>query len=407
LLKDAGFEFEVSKERKSEALKQMDRSWDEFFAELKQYKEKYGQISDIKQRKKKTLREWCDEQRVQHAKKSWGKVSKISEEQIEKLQNIGFVWTATETPSKGWDDYYCDLLSNYIKTSTFDIPDENIELKQWVEIQKTECKKYISGIPSFLTYSQVKKLRDASFPLGIVSVTEETKGSWEEMFSQLLLFKIQNKTYDVPESMKELLLWTCEQRRQKMEEDKRKSKSRSAIWEERMRRLTNVRFNWNGKRFVCGVGQPQKQQHEVLPTETTNTNRETRVAILPVNTTTMNFSGWPNTSMPFLSHQSGQAVLTVHHKIHHNASNGAAGKDLATQAAMIVRDINSRSNNDNNNIDMAITDTDVAVLNSSIPATKLNHPVDLHLLHIPTQLVPNLSESKNDSMKKQVDEQPA
>ena len=29
MLRDAGFEFEVSKERKSEAMKQMDKSWDE------------------------------------------------------------------------------------------------------------------------------------------------------------------------------------------------------------------------------------------------------------------------------------------------------------------------------------------------------------------------------------------
>jgi hypothetical protein len=52
-LTDAGFEFEVSKERKSEAMKYMDKSWDEFYAELEQYKAKYGQINSIKQRRKR------------------------------------------------------------------------------------------------------------------------------------------------------------------------------------------------------------------------------------------------------------------------------------------------------------------------------------------------------------------
>jgi hypothetical protein len=66
----------------------------------------------------------------------WGKACSISEDQISKLSELGFVWTAADTPSKGWDDYYGDLLTFYIEKSSFNIPDEDEDLKQWVETQK-------------------------------------------------------------------------------------------------------------------------------------------------------------------------------------------------------------------------------------------------------------------------------
>mmetsp|Transcript_3693 Transcript_3693/g.5777 ORF Transcript_3693/g.5777 Transcript_3693/m.5777 type:complete len:259 (-) Transcript_3693:196-972(-) len=219
----------------------MNKSWDEFFAELEQYKERYGQITDIKQRKKKALREWCDAQRDQQAKKKWGKDSDITDGQIKKLTELGFDWQETDAPSKGWDDYFCDWLSCSIKQS---FCDDNYDLKQWVETQHAEFDKFAKGVPSLLSFSQVKKLKEGHFPLKISESMKQSRESWEEMFAQLLLFKIRYKTFDVPDvaPFQELYLWLSQQKVHKLDPQKRNDKTPTIIWEERMRRLRDVGF---------------------------------------------------------------------------------------------------------------------------------------------------------------------
>ena len=359
MLTDAGFEFEVSKERKSEAMKCMDKSWDEFYAELEQYKAKYGQLNNIKQRKKKALREWCDEQRVQHTRMKWGKACSISEEQVSKLSELGFVWTAADTPSKGWDDYYGDLLTFYIEKSSFNIPDEDENLKQWVETQKIEYKKFISGVPSLLTKSRVKKLSDVSFPLDGDACTTETKltatCSWEEMFGQLLVFKIHHKHFHVPTAMKELHAWTCQQRQQEklMQTNRKSGSKRSAIWEERVRRLSEVGFDWDGEL-------PQKsslQLNSILVDPIMNGTRQDAKNAPPplsvalhqmatMNSMTFAAPHWATTMPSFVPTTctvSGRPMMTPHDIFQSMSNTVAAGKSLASQAAQIVADTNNRN----------------------------------------------------------------
>jgi hypothetical protein len=362
MLRDAGFEFEVSKERKSEVMKKMDRSWDELFAELKLYKEKYGQINNIKQRKKKALREWCDEQRVQHARMKWGKDSTSTEEQIQKLTNLGFEWTAADTPSKGWDDYFGDLLAYFLKNQTFDVSkEEDEELQQWAETQQAEYKKYVDGVPSLLTKSRIKKLDDVSFPWfpedsddsGAKSNPDTSKvppkNSWEEMFGQLLTFKINNKHFGVPKSMRELRKWTCQQRLDKLNHDTSKQiERRSAIWEERMHRLSEVGFDWLGD-------MPGKPDTKILPSTDGVAHLPGAKGAMPMmppamGTSSLMFSGAPNWASaaaagnPFLANAAaGQLFMSAAAASTAAPSMGSVGKDLASQAAQIVAATNSRS----------------------------------------------------------------
>mmetsp|Transcript_18028 Transcript_18028/g.29879 ORF Transcript_18028/g.29879 Transcript_18028/m.29879 type:complete len:822 (-) Transcript_18028:190-2655(-) len=354
MLIEAGFEFEVSKERKSKAMKQMDRSWDELFAELKLYKAKYGQINGIKERKKKALREWCDEQRVQHARMKWGKESTVTKEQIQKLSDLGFVWTSAETtPSKGWHDYYGDLLSSFIKNQSFEIPDEDDELKQWAETQKVEYKKYISGVPSLITKPRIKKLSDVSFPwCGDQAKPEArlpTKISWEEMFGQLLVFKIHNMHFTVPKNMKDLRKWACQQRLDKSNHDNSKSNTkRSAIWEERMHRLSEVGFDW------CGDTGKQHTLRNALARVSTMKPLNAATMMSPVRAAQNNLvfpatANWPVAAvspvMPnFMANAAaGQLFLSAAQATSNNDMLAAGGKDLASQAAQIVAATNNRS----------------------------------------------------------------
>jgi len=346
LLKDAGFEFEVSKERKSEITKQMNKSWNEFFAELEQYKERYGQISAIKQRKKKSLREWCDEQRVQQAKKKWGKESGLTDERILKLTKLGFDWQETDVPSKGWDDYFCDWLSCFIKHSSYD---NNHDLKQWVDTQQNEFNKFTKGIPSLLNSSQIRKLKDGNFPLRISQGIEETKESWEEMFAQLLLFKIRYKSFDVPDSspFKQLHLWISKQRLKKLDIQRRKIQTRSVICEDRVRRLTDVGFDWQERKGKL------KESHGVEEKKSNVSPIESSVlTVLPLNTPTI------SRTADALGEWSGNLKLmlpyTTAQNTFHSIANPTAGKELAAQAASIVADISSRNGEDER--ERAITD---------------------------------------------------
>lgn len=343
----------------------MDRSWEEFYAELVQYKGKYGQVNSIKQRKKKALREWCDEQRVQHARMKWGKETTISEAQVQKLTDLGFVWTVVDTPSKGWDDYYGDLLTLFIKNSSFKIPEEEEELKQWVETQRVEYQKFARGVPSLLTQSRIKKLNDVSFPFDGVEVSPEgkqtSKSSWEENFGRLLVFKIQNKHFNVPPSMKELYVWTRQQRQEKIDQNaNRKSmKKRSAIWEERVRRLTEVEFDWDGQlpdkdmeQSMTRISAPMLNVAQSIA-HAAHAAANSMPMMTPMGTRgpPMPYPGpWVGAAPGMQQMNNGTGLLMAPTPILPHPTV-AAGKDLAHQAARIVADINNRKAAEDNSSD--------------------------------------------------------
>jgi Helicase associated domain len=369
----AGFEFEVTKERKVEALKHMDRSWEEFFAELEQYKAKYGQVNVIKQRKKRALREWCDEQRVQYMRMKWGKPCCIEEDQVTKLSELGFVWATTEIPSKGWDEYFADVLIFYIENDSFQIPDEESDLKQWCETQRAEYQKFMSGVPSLLTKYKISKLLDVSFPLGDNVETDgvEAKNSWEEMFSQLLMFKIHNKHLNIPKSMKGLYTWSCQQRQQEklMQSNRSAGSKRSAIWEERVRRLTEVGFDWEGElpektaiptncsMFEDSTGTvddtplPSHPHRCTIATSTNNSVLHHHGTSLH-NPTGYSLPTWTEhvAVPPFLdlthNNNAGRMVMASNDLQSLTNAMAVSGKSLASQAAQIVAELKNRNCND-------------------------------------------------------------
>lgn len=335
----------------------MEKSWDEYFAELQRYKIKYGQVNVIKQRKKKALRDWCDEQRVQHTRMKWGKTCSITDAQIRDLTSLGFVWSAADIPSKGWDDYYGDLLTFYIENSSFSIPDDEVDLKQWVESQKLEYKKFVSGVPSLLTKSRIKKLDDVSFPFGVDSAQSDAtippKCSWEEMFGQLLVFKIHNNTFCVPKEMKELHEWTCQQRQQeKLIQSNRKSGSkRSAIWEERVRRLSEVGFDWGGELPSKSPTQFKSSSFDPSLADVANPVQgplHTMHNMAAINNVGYGVPTWAGgiAMSPFsgtANVAAGQMHLSPHGVFQSLTDSTVSARSLASQAAQIVADINNRN----------------------------------------------------------------
>ena len=303
----------------------------------------------IKQRKLKALRDWCDEQRVQHTLMKWGKTCAITDAQVHSLTQLGFVWEAAETPSKGWDDYFGDLMTFYLENSTFIIPDHEIDLKHWIDTQKKEYAKFVKDVPSLLTKSQVTKLVEVSFPFdgerSRSSAKKPVKHSWEEMFVRLLAFRIQQGSFCVPVTMKELHLWTCEQRGM-LNQHSGNSSKRSAIWEERFRKLSRVGFfSFNELPNNLSVPSPSSRfsadaidNTDEPPRGVTHTGAVTNTGrfILPMRNPTLMM---PEHATEFTS--MGRLALNHLETLHSNVESN--GKNLASQAAQIVASINNRA----------------------------------------------------------------
>ena len=265
LLSEAGLEFNPTKDRKKESKVEC-RSWDDYFHELCSTlaaKKRSGKVNmNMISNRRRHLKEWCEEQRVEYALLKWNKTCVITQEQVNQLEEIGFDWhlDPTKIPSQGWEENYNELLTHFIKTESFDVKQASSTLQAWVKVQRSEYQKFIEEIPSCLSLDQIQKLDKVNFPWqdvgahgnieksdrGKMILTSTTK-SWEEMFSELMQQQIKLKCFSlIPTNMEELLLWMANQRAMKDEYESRKQ-NRSAVIEERIRRLKAIGFPWEAE----------------------------------------------------------------------------------------------------------------------------------------------------------------
>lgn len=358
MLIEAGFEFEVTKERKHAT--KLKKSWDEIYAELVQSKNRGG-------KKNKQLKTWCEEQRIQYSRLKWGDTATITPEQIEKLNKIDFTWESADSPSKGWDDYFGDLLMHRVTTGDFALGDDKKDLKRWVKEQQLEYCKFSQGIPSLLTMGRIRKLESVAFPL--VAKDEDAKDfapaaavkptcrSWEEMFVELLQFKIENAHMQVPHTCVELYQWMAEQRQSK--DLFNVGKVRSAVAQERINKLNAVGFPWTGPR----AGRKRREQLCSGPSRIHGAPvplpmMQRPPAVSPVQPAAYPMAppmvaAWPNYGIvqvpvvaplpPSVAPQ--QPPVPTRRPPGHDMLDNPSGVDLSREAAAIVADVNEKTKN--------------------------------------------------------------
>ena len=119
--------------------------------------------------------------------------------------------------AKSWDEFFGQLLASFLANNEkYDITlRKDGDLFYWVEEQKEEFSKYARGEPSSMTGNRVQKLRSVNFPFGTIrskrKIAVDGK-SWEEMFAELLQFRIFQKSWNVPPSNQQLFHWVGQQR---------------------------------------------------------------------------------------------------------------------------------------------------------------------------------------------------
>ncbi|EDN70824.1 helicase domain protein [Beggiatoa sp. PS] len=196
--------------------------WDEMYENLKKYKKMYGNChvpSDWFENPQLGI--WVSGQR------SAKKRDKLSQERIDKLNQIEFVWDLLED---AWDENFAELVQYKNMYDDCNVPskwDKNPTLGIWVQHQRHNNKK------GKISKEHIERLNQLGFMWELLDT------AWEEMFLALIKYKKENGDCNVPQrdvNNKRLGRWVRTQR---------KAKQDGKLSQERIQRLETLGFIWD------------------------------------------------------------------------------------------------------------------------------------------------------------------
>ena len=201
--------------------------WEQGFENLVAYKKEFGDcLVQSSGGKAEFLVNWVSSQRM----KKW----KLSGEQINRLNEIGFIW---DVRSLKWDQGYSELFNYKNKCGDCLVNNDHItasgyRLGAWVD--KRRQRK------DLLSEKQLKQLNDLGF------VWEPQSNQWEQGFEKLVAYKKEFGDCLVPKSRGKanfLANWVGTQRGTK-----------EKISHERIRRLDQIGFVWDVNSYLWEEG---------------------------------------------------------------------------------------------------------------------------------------------------------
>ena len=115
--------------------------------------------------------------RAEHKAYLNGDKSSLTDDYIQKLDNIGFIWVVRE--NKSWESRY-DLLVEYKKEKKNcsvprDFKVQDVNLGRWVSEQRTQFKKMQNGERSSLTEERITALNTIGFEWSIIKRKPKSK----------------------------------------------------------------------------------------------------------------------------------------------------------------------------------------------------------------------------------------
>jgi superfamily II DNA or RNA helicase len=195
-------------------------TWDERFGELVAYKKRFGHCN-VPQRWTENLQLATWISNVRRSRKQ----GKLSEDRIQRLNQIGFVWDSLEA---SWEEKFAELeifKSTHGHCNVSDRWSENLQLATWVSDQRKHRKK------GKLSENRIQRLSEIGF------VWDTLDALWEKRFSELEVFRAAHGHCNVPQRWSEnpqLAVWVSNQR---IKKDK--------LSEKRIQRLNQIGFVWN------------------------------------------------------------------------------------------------------------------------------------------------------------------
>jgi len=140
-------------------------SWNQKYDELKKYKQKHGDCNVPRHNKSFTqLGNWVYSQRTQYRYLQQGRQSSMTTERIDKLEELGFVWSKVDDHS--WHQRYKELIEykethGHFSVSTLDKTKKQLGL--WILTQRRQYSLLQQGKKSHMTTERIEKLEKVGF----------------------------------------------------------------------------------------------------------------------------------------------------------------------------------------------------------------------------------------------------
>ena len=193
-------------------------TWDERLGELTQYKAKHGDCNVPV--RKGPLGKWVDTQRTAR------KRDKLTEERVQKLDDLGFNWGFTLLT---WDERLDELTKYKAKHGHCDVPARRGALGVWVNRQRKARKD------DKLSVEHVRKLDEIGFNWG----PRDRFPTWDERLDELIKYKAKHGDCNVPARQGSFGKWVDTQQT---------TRKQGKLSEERVQKLDDIGFNWRAVR---------------------------------------------------------------------------------------------------------------------------------------------------------------
>jgi len=221
--------------------------WMVMYEELQKYRKETGRCC-VTNAENSKLAYWITKQRKQYQSMKNGKPSTMTEDRVELLNQLEFVWKGPPRGNKPddllWMKYYEELRRFHAKNG-HGVPRKyyaNQKLVHWVYQQRKHYKQLIEGKPTNMTQERIEALEKLDFSWD--AKLSHTENAWKKNFEKLCLFKLKYGHSRVPvryEADPKLGTWVTRQRkRYKLLREGKKSD----MTMEQFHDLETVGFEW-------------------------------------------------------------------------------------------------------------------------------------------------------------------
>ncbi|EED95564.1 predicted protein [Thalassiosira pseudonana CCMP1335] len=234
-------------QNRSERLKsRLDETWSNWFEILKKYKAENGNVLvSSKLEEHRPLVNWLHKQRKEYKKFKDGKSTKMCDEWIAKMTEIGFdfapmsnseAYSATilaragKRSDKIWQGHFEALKKYYVRHGHCYVvrgDDTNSKLASWVHAQRKNKKLFDEGKKSSINEERIKLLNEIGFDFcpskgeGMTKIRQvKLELEWEHFFQKLVLYKEVHGVDAMPkkkdaetDEVKKLSVWCARQKR--------------------------------------------------------------------------------------------------------------------------------------------------------------------------------------------------
>lgn len=237
-LQDLGFEFRA----KDSAEDKANAKWEQRYEELKQFKLDHGDC-DLINHSTETLHKWAQTQRDQYANLREGTTSTLTMQRIQKLNDVGFKWEKKMHKTYTFEERLAQLKNFKENHGHCKVPRHQTGLDgldSWTQGIRAKRKAMLKGDQTNLTEEQVQTLDEMGFLWEVIKPGQRQPiKSWEERLKDLINYKEEHDTTQVPQSVPGLGLWV---RKNRAHYRLMKKGRRSEMTQERALKLAEIGF---------------------------------------------------------------------------------------------------------------------------------------------------------------------